>query len=270
MIGSATFLTGCGLFPSGAFCFFWRPIRKGKNTLIIGAFIRGRAVLITGAGGSIGAESVNQICTFGLGKIVLFDNDETELHNQGLRLQRLYPYLSGRLDFVTGDVRDEGRLREVFAAFRPQILFHAAAYKHVPMMETNPKEAAKVNVLEQLRHGGSLTVTHSEMKRYFMTVPEAVSLVLQASILGRGGEIFVLDMGGPVPIVEIAEELIRLHGLEPYKDIDIRFTGKPLRRCPAQGPANGNDPFLMGKPVGGVRSCNRPEREPREAGGGYR
>ena len=271
----------------------------------IGEFIRGKSVLITGAGGSIGSEIVVQTCAFGPEKVILFDNDETELHNQGLKLQRLFPHLLERLIFVTGDVRDEARLREVFDAHRPRIVFHAAAYKHVPMMEHNPKEAAKVNIfgtfalagaardhgvekfvmistdkavrptsvmgatkrmaeyicrafneinrdsaqlstrfmsvrfgnvlgsrgsvlplfLEQLKHGGPLTVTDREMKRYFMTIPEAVSLVLQASILGDGGEVFVLDMGEPVHIVDIAEELIRIHGLEPYKDIDIQFTG---------------------------------------------
>ena len=316
----------------------------------IGDFIRGKTVLITGAGGSIGAEIVNQVCTFAPEKVVLFDSDETELHNQWLKLQRLYPNLWGRLAFLTGDVRDEGRLREVFAEFRPRIVFHAAAYKHVPMMESNPKEAVKVNIfgtfalaktageygvekfvmistdkavrptsvmgatkrmaeyvcqalnrdsallfdgpgmadqagggdraigsimaaeierhnadgkivsqdrsdvaggpptgtrfvsvrfgnvlgsrgsvlplfLDQLKHGGPLTVTHSEMKRYFMTIPEAVSLVLQASILGEGGEVFVLDMGEPVHILDIAEELIRIHGMEPYKDVDIQFIG---------------------------------------------
>ena len=205
-------------------------------------------------------------------------------------------------------------VREVFDAWRPQIVFHAAAYKHVPMMESNPKEAVKVNIfgtfvvagaaknhgvekfimistdkavrptsvmgatkrmaeficnafnngaghprigrpqqngrsrrqtrfisvrfgnvlgsrgsvvplfLEQLKYGGPLTVTHKDVKRYFMTIPEAVSLVLQASILGNGGEVFVLDMGDPVKIIDIAEELIRIHGMEPYKDIDIQIT----------------------------------------------
>ena len=271
----------------------------------IGEFIRGKSLLITGAGGSIGSEIVAQICAFGPGKLILFDNDETELHNQGLKLQRLFPHLSEQLVFVTGDVRDEARLREVFKSCRPRIVFHAAAYKHVPMMEHNPKEAVKVNLfgtyalagvardhgvekfvmistdkavrptsvmgatkrmaehicqafneingdgaplstrfmsvrfgnvlgsrgsvlplfLEQLKYGGPLTVTDREMKRYFMTIPEAVSLVLQASILGNGGEVFVLDMGEPVHILDIAKELIRIHGLEPYKDIDIQFTG---------------------------------------------
>ena len=317
-------------------------------------FLEGKSVLITGAGGSIGMEIVTQVCAFGPRRLVLFDIDETELHNLGLRLTRLFPNFSGEIEYVTGDVRDELRVREVFAKYRPEIIFHAAAYKHVPMMEYNPREAAKVNIfgtynvaraavesgtetfvmistdkavrptsvmgatkrmaeficrtfneqrgtepllisspltsdtsplelnrdraqlsvtpaeaelisgcpqlsgnaklqdltpgptrfmsvrfgnvlgsrgsvlplfLEQLKHGGPLTVTDPEMKRYFMTIPEAVSLVLQASTLGQGGEVFVLDMGEPVMIVHIAEELIRLHGLEPNRDIDIRFTG---------------------------------------------
>jgi FlaA1/EpsC-like NDP-sugar epimerase len=300
-------------------------------------FLEGKSVLITGAGGSIGMEIVMQVCTFGPRRIVLFDIDETELHNLGLRLTRLLPHLSGEIEYVTGDVRDELRVQEVFVKYKPEIIFHAAAYKHVPMMEYNPREAVKVNIfgtyniaraavesgtetfvmistdkavrptsvmgatkrmaeficrtfnelnrdssllfsqpscpanrghdpefqgirvmspigptpapsttrfmsvrfgnvlgsrgsvlplfLEQLKHGGPLTVTDPEMKRYFMTIPEAVSLVLQASTLGQGGEVFVLDMGEPVKIVHIAEELIRLHGMEPNLDIDIRFTG---------------------------------------------
>jgi FlaA1/EpsC-like NDP-sugar epimerase len=109
-------------------------------------FLEGKSVLVTGAGGSIGMEIVTQVCAFGPRRLVLFEIDETELHNLGLRLGRLFPHLSGVIEYVTGDVRDEGRVREVFGKFRPEIVFHAAAYKHVPMMEHNPREAAKVNV----------------------------------------------------------------------------------------------------------------------------
>jgi FlaA1/EpsC-like NDP-sugar epimerase len=109
-------------------------------------FLEGKSVLVTGAGGSIGMEIVTQVCAFGPRRLVLFEIDETELHNLGLRLGRLFPHLSGIIEYVTGDVRDEGRVREVFRKFRPEIVFHAAAYKHVPMMEHNPREAAKVNV----------------------------------------------------------------------------------------------------------------------------
>jgi FlaA1/EpsC-like NDP-sugar epimerase len=311
---------------------------------VIRNFLEGKSVMVTGAGGSIGMEIVTQVCAFGPRHLILFEIDETELHNLSLRLARLFPYLTKNIEYVTGDIRDDLRVREVFEKYRPEILFHAAAYKHVPMMEYNPREAAKVNIfgtfniaraavaygtetfvmistdkavrptsvmgatkrmaefvcravgdqqagrrtmddgqwthgdtekntsctsasatnsrevissearilqsrsttrfmsvrfgnvlgsrgsvlplfLDQLKHGGPLTVTSPEMKRYFMTIPEAVSLVLQASTLGKGGEVFVLDMGEPVMIVRVAEELIRLHGLEPYKDIDIRFTG---------------------------------------------
>ena len=276
----------------------------------IEAFLQNESVLITGAGGSIGSEITRQVCSFSPKSLVLFDIDETELHNLGLKLDRLFPHLSGRLTYITGDIRDKTRVEEVFGEFSPRVIFHAAAYKHVPMMEHNPKEAVKVNMfgtyalaeaavrhgvmkfimistdkavrptsvmgatkrlaeyicmafneeggnligagangqstrfvsvrfgnvlgsrgsvlplfLDQLKDGGPLTVTHEEMKRYFMTIPEAVSLVLQASVIGSGGEVLVLDMGEPVRIVEVAEELIRLHGLKPYHDIDIKFTG---------------------------------------------
>jgi FlaA1/EpsC-like NDP-sugar epimerase len=284
----------------------------------IRAFLRARTILVTGAGGSIGSEIVLQACAFDPERVLLFDVDETELHNLGLRLRRMFPHLVDSVVYITGDIRDQARLREVFEQYRPEIVFHAAAYKHVPMMEFNPKEAVKVNVfgtynlasaaqahgvekfvmissdkavrptsvmgatkrmaehicgalndsalgkmalvpddparrhpaavpstrflsvrfgnvlgsrgsvlplfLEQLKYGGPLTVTHPDMRRYFMTIPEAVSLVLQASILGNGGEVFVLDMGKPVKILDIAEELIRIHGMEPYKDIEIRIT----------------------------------------------
>ena len=308
----------------------------GRQSIAIDAagiegFLKGRRILVTGAGGSIGSELVMQVCTYQPAEVVLFDIDETELHNLGLKLQRRFPQLQGALHFVTGDVRDERRVEKVFQAFRPQVVFHAAAYKHVPMMEHNATEAVKVNILgthiltgravahgvekfimistdkavrptsvmgatkrvaeyicgayhssallsphpprpeiwghdpefpgirvispnlltpgptqfvsvrfgnvlgsrgsvlplflDQLKHGEPLTVTHKEMKRYFMTIPEAVSLVLQAAVIGQDGEVMVLDMGEPVLLMEFAEELIRLHGLEPYKDIDIRVTG---------------------------------------------
>lgn len=285
----------------------------------IEGFLKDRVILITGAGGSIGSEISTQVCAFNPQKVILFDIDETDLHNLELKLKKSFPFLfieketktdySQRVLFITGDVRDSERVDEVFRLFSPDIVFHAAAYKHVPMMEYNPQEAVKVNMfgtytvvkasaahgvkkfimistdkavrptsvmgatkrmaenickafgaeglglramglnkgtefisvrfgnvlgsrgsvlpifLEQLKHGGPLTVTHKEMQRYFMTIPEAVSLVLQASIIGHSCEVMALDMGTPVAIVTLAEELIRLHGLEPYKDIDIEFSG---------------------------------------------
>jgi FlaA1/EpsC-like NDP-sugar epimerase len=277
----------------------------GRQSVVVDSsalesFIAGKAVLITGAGGSIGAEIVIQVCAFQPDRLIVFDSDETELHNLGLRLQRRFPHLADRVIYANGDIRDRGRVEEIFRELAPQIVFHAAALKHVPLMEFNPKEAVKVNVfgtyelakaavlngidkfvmistdkavrptsvmgatkrvaeyvcqamngaggqtqfvsvrfgnvlgsrgsvlptfLDQLRHGEALTVTHPDMKRYFMTIPEAVTLVLQAAVIGRGGEVMVLDMGEPVKITDFAEELIRIHGLEPYKDVDINFMG---------------------------------------------
>lgn len=265
----------------------------------IESFLKGTVILVTGAGGSIGSEIVMQVCGFDPAKVVLFDYDETALHNMRQKIQRRFPLLAENAVCTVGDVRDEVRVHEVFTAYSPGIVFHAAAYKHVPMMEFNPREAVKSNIfgtylmakasveagvhkfvmistdkavmptsimgatkrmaenvcrafngsgrtefiavrfgnvlgsrgsvlplfLEQLKHGGPLTVTHKDMRRYFMTIPEAVSLVLQASIIGRGGDVLVLDMGVPITIVKLAEELIKMHGLEPYKDIDIQFTG---------------------------------------------
>ncbi|MBS1238656.1 MAG: UDP-N-acetylglucosamine 4,6-dehydratase / UDP-4-dehydro-6-deoxy-2-acetamido-D-glucose 4-reductase [Deltaproteobacteria bacterium] len=288
---------------------------------VISEFLRDKTVLITGAGGSIGSELVMQVCAFRPGRVILFDIDDTDLHTMTLRVNKHYPRLADKTFFIIGDVKDEQRVLEVFREFKPQIVFHAAAFKHVPMMEHNPKEAVKVNIfgtyilakialdckverfimistdkavrptsvmgatkrvaeyicqamnsgnreseivngemqstqaigqrvesgtkfisvrfgnvlgsrgsviplfLEQLKNGGPLTVTHKDMVRFFMTIPEAVSLILQASTMGEGGEVFVLDMGEPVKIVELAEELITIQGLRPYKDIDIEFTG---------------------------------------------
>ncbi len=271
----------------------------------IGALIRAKVVLVTGAGGSIGSEIVMQAASFQPERLILFDVDETELHRMELRLKRVYPRhfsadggSGGRFAFVVGDIGNPERVRSVFSAYGPDIVFHAAAYKHVPMMEHNPGEAVRVNMfgthvlaasaarsgvrkfimissdkavmptsvmgatkrmaenicaafgtgrtafmsvrfgnvlgsrgsvlpifMDQLKSGGPLTVTHREIKRYFMTISEAVSLVLQAAVIGKGGEVLVLDMGEPVRIAELAEELIRMNGLEPYKDIGIEFTG---------------------------------------------
>jgi FlaA1/EpsC-like NDP-sugar epimerase len=265
----------------------------------IGSFLNQKKVLITGAGGSIGSEISLQTCQFNPSELILFDIDETELFNLELKLNKLFKADGVKLHFIVGDIRDYKKLEEVIESFRPQIIFHSAAYKHVPMMEYNPDEAVKVNVfgtynlaklstqfnvekfinistdkvvkpksimgatkrmaeyickafndsnktefvsvrfgnvigsrgsvltvwLEQIKQGGPITVTHPDMKRYFMTISEAVSLVLMASVVGRGGEILVLDMGEPVKILDLAEQFIKLHGLEPYKDIDIIFTG---------------------------------------------
>lgn len=284
----------------------------------IGEFIKGKTVLVTGAGGSIGSEIIMQVCSLCPKKIILFDIDETELHSLEMKISRKYKTekqsiegisfvdILNKVSFVVGDVRDRERLEKIFKKFSPQIVFHSAAYKHVPMMEYNPEEAVKVNIfgtynlanvsanygvekfimistdkvvrptsvmgltkrmaegicmafnggetdetkskrtafisvrfgnvlgsrgsilpifLEQLKQGGPITVTHKDMKRYFMTIPEAVALVLQASVIGKGGEVMVLDMGEPVKIVTLAEELINLHGLKPYEDIKIEFTG---------------------------------------------
>lgn len=268
---------------------------------LIKDFLSEKVVLVTGAGGSIGSEIVTQVCAFNPHKIILFDVDETELHNLSLKLKKRYPHFYEKLHYVVGDVRDELRVREIFQKYLPQVVFHAAAYKHVPMMEENVREAIKVNIfgtenlaraatefaaekfvmistdkavrptsvmgatkrlaervckaygeasgtktefvsvrfgnvlgsrgsalplfMDQIRAGGPITITHHEMKRYFMTIPEAVTLVLQASAVGRDNEVMVLDMGEPVLIVKLAEDLIRLQGFEPYQDIDIEFIG---------------------------------------------
>jgi FlaA1/EpsC-like NDP-sugar epimerase len=259
--------------------------------------LSGRTVLITGAGGSIGSELARQIAGFKPQQLILFERSESDLHNIEIELRERFAALN--LAPVIGDITDVDQLEEVLAAYRPQTVFHAAAYKHVPMMErhlfqavrnnifgtanvaraamdagvedflmissdkaVNPtnimgatKRAAELvvaalqsrgatrfvsvrfgNVLgsngsvlplfrRQIAERRAVTVTHPEVMRYFMTTTEAVQLVLQASTMGRGGEIFVLDMGEPVRIADLARKLIRLSGLEPDRDIEIKFTG---------------------------------------------
>lgn len=263
----------------------------------INAYLRGRRVLVTGAAGSIGSEICRQVARFGPEKLVLFENAETPLFHLEKELRESYPEIS--LIPSLSDIRDRARVSRVFQDHQPQVVFHAAAYKHVPMSEVNPIEVVKNNVFgtknivdasfknnaenfvlistdkavnptnimgatkrvaeiyvqclprknmtkattvrfgnvlgshgsviptfrEQILKGGPVTVTHPEITRFFMTIPEAVQLVLQAGCMGFGGEIFLLDMGEPVKIIRLAEEMIRLSGRRPYEDIEITFTG---------------------------------------------
>jgi FlaA1/EpsC-like NDP-sugar epimerase len=259
--------------------------------------IRGQSVLVTGAGGSIGSEVCRQVCRFGCKTIVLLEQAENALYEIHRELSRKHPSID--IVPIIADVTDRTRMEAVFRQHRPNAVFHAAAHKHVPMMEWNPGEAVKNNVFgtrtvadmadafgaerfvmistdkavnptsvmgatkrvaeiyiqalsqrsktrfvtvrfgnvlgsngsvvplfkEQIARGGPITVTHPEMKRYFMTIPEACQLVLQAGAMGDGGEIFILDMGEPVKIVDLARDLIRLSGLREGEDIEIQFSG---------------------------------------------
>jgi FlaA1/EpsC-like NDP-sugar epimerase len=278
------------------------------DTSAIAAMIRGRRVLVTGGGGSIGSELCRQVLRFRPQSLVILGHGENsvfEIHNE---LARMLGSLATaeqdaeplpQIHPVIADIRMIDRLRPVFEHYQPEVVFHAAAHKHVPLMEANPIEAATNNVLgtenllevsaalgvecfvmissdkavnptsvmgaskraaellmhqaatqtgkpyvavrfgnvlgsrgsvvltfqKQILAGGPVSVTHPEMTRYFMTIPEAVQLVLQAATLGQGGEIFMLDMGEPVKISDLARDLIRLSGLEVERDIDIRYTG---------------------------------------------
>jgi FlaA1/EpsC-like NDP-sugar epimerase len=264
----------------------------------ISDFVSGRTVLVTGAGGSIGSEICRQVLRFGPRSLVLLERGETplfEIENE-LRLipgsgEKLFPYIA--------DICDERRMGEIFHKHLPEVVFHAAAYKHVPMMENNIHEAVQNNIFgtkiisdlllktggeafvlistdkavnptsvmgatkrmaemyiqgiqqeegpkflavrfgnvlgstgsvipmfkKQIQDGGPVTVTHPEMQRYFMTIPEAAQLVLQAASIGEGGEIYLLDMGEPIKIVDLARDLIKLSGLRPDEDVQIVFMG---------------------------------------------
>lgn len=263
----------------------------------IAEYIQEKTVLVTGGGGTIGSELSRQIASFKPKKLIIFDIYENNAYSLQMDLERQYPDLD--LKVLIGSVRNLERLRSIFAEERPDIVYHAAAHKHVPLMEVSPNEAVKNNVFgtlnvvqaadefgvsrfvlistdkavnptsvmgaskricemiiqsynersktdyvavrfgnvlgssgsvvplfrSQIAAGGPITVTHPDIVRYFMTIPEAVSLVLQAGAYARGGEIFILDMGKPVKILDLARNLLRLSGLKEGEDIDIVFTG---------------------------------------------
>ena len=269
------------------------PVELDEQNLM--EFLSGKSVMVTGAGGSIGAELARQIVRFNPATVLLVERAEFALFNTELELRETWPGLS--LLPLVADICDDARMRSIFETYRPQVILHAAAHKHVPMMESNPTEAVKNNVLgthligklagefgvevfvlistdkavrprsvmgatkrtaelvvqdlddlyptryvavrfgnvigsagsvipifrDQIRKGGPVTVTHKDMKRYFMTIPEAAQLVLQAGAMGAGGEIFILDMGEPVNILDLAKEIITLSGLKPFEDIEIAF-----------------------------------------------
>ncbi len=263
----------------------------------IQGYIENRVVLVTGGGGSIGSELCRQIAAVKPKKLLILDNYENNAYAIQNEIRRNFPQLD--LFTVIASIRERDRMEEIFEAHRPQVIFHAAAHKHVPLMEANPQEAVKNNIFgtrnvaecadkygaerfvlistdkavnptnimgaskrvaemviqsldkesetefiavrfgnvlgsngsviplfkEQIEKGGPVTVTHEEVTRYFMTIPEAVQLVIQAGSMAKGGEVFVLDMGEPVKIIDLARNLIRLSGFEPDQDIEIKVVG---------------------------------------------
>ncbi|RJQ68741.1 MAG: polysaccharide biosynthesis protein [Desulfobacteraceae bacterium] len=260
-------------------------------------YLNNRTVLVTGGGGSIGSELCRQVAGLQPAKLIIFDHSEFNLYDIDYELRSLFPDL--KIINVLGDLKNYDRVDWVFRKFTPDVVFHAAAYKHVPMLELNPAEGVQNNVFgtrmvadaadryqvdrfvlvstdkavnpanvmgttkriaeiycqnldlrsqtkfittrfgnvlgsagsvvplfeKQIKNGGPVTVTHREIKRYFMTIPEAVGLILQAGSMGKGGEIFVLEMGEPIYIRDLAEQMIRLSGLVPHRDIQIEYIG---------------------------------------------
>jgi FlaA1/EpsC-like NDP-sugar epimerase len=275
------------------------PIRLDNQVLF--SELAGRRILISGAAGSIGGEIARQVLHYGPREVVLVDQAESNLYDLQMELARRFPDLMARCSFVVADVTQYARMEKIFEEHIPDLVYHAAAYKHVPLMETFPGEAARVNVFgtkvmadlaerfktskfvmvstdkavnptnvmgaskriaemyvqslgdhpncptqfvttrfgnvlgsngsvvplftRQIEEGGPITITHPNIVRFFMTIPEACNLVMEAGAMGKGGEIFVFDMGKPVKIYDLAVKMIRLSGLEPGKDIHIEFTG---------------------------------------------
>jgi FlaA1/EpsC-like NDP-sugar epimerase len=267
------------------------------NTRMVSGYLAGKCVLITGGGGSIGAELARQVCTVAPRRLVIFDIYENTAYELEQELIRRYDDIDIHVEI--GSIRDQKRLEQIFSVYRPDVVFHAAAHKHVPLMESSPREAVLNNIFgtlnvvqaadqheashfifistdkavnptsvmgatkrmgeiivqyyaarsrtcftavrfgnvlgshgsaipffkQQIAEGGPVTITHPEISRYFMTIPESARLVIQAGGMAHGGEIFILDMGEPMRIEELARKLIRLSGLTPGVDIEIRYIG---------------------------------------------
>ena len=272
-----------------------KPVALDQQAIV--SYLQNKVVLVTGSGGSIGSELCRQVAYLKPSRLVIFDQGEFNLYSIDHELREDFPYLEVKT--VLGDVKNRERVDWVFRKFRPDVIFHAAAYKHVPMVEINPAEGVCTNVIgtklvaeaanqyksecfvmistdkavnpanvmgctkriaeifcqnlatrsktrfittrfgnvlgsagsvvplfeKQIQNGGPVTVTHRDITRFFMTIPEAVGLILQAGSMGEGGEIFVLDMGKPMLIRQLAEQMIRLSGLVPGRDIEIVYTG---------------------------------------------
>ncbi|MBW2091846.1 MAG: polysaccharide biosynthesis protein [Deltaproteobacteria bacterium] len=266
------------------------------ETKHVSEYLNDKTILVTGAGGSIGSELCRQICRFNPAKMILLDAVEQNLFQLEMKLKQEYEYLNFNL--ILGNILNQKLVEKIFHEHRPHVVFHAAAYKHVPLVELNPWEGVFNNLIgtrnlidaslehgverfilvstdkavrpssvmgatkriaelmvqtveqsktrcvavrfgnvvgssgsviplfrKQIEKGGPVTVTHPEMRRYFMTIPEAAQLILQAASMGQGGEIFILDMGTPIKVVDLAKDLIRLSGFEPDRDIEIKFIG---------------------------------------------
>ncbi len=295
----------------------------------ISGYIEGKIVMVTGGGGSIGSELCRQIAKFRPRRLVALDIYENSVFELANEMRSTFPHIE--LEVVIASVTDYQRMEEVFNKYKPHVIFHAAAHKHVPLMENNPKEAVTNNILgtkimidlaekhaterfvmistdkavnptnvmgttkrvgemilqnksitgkttfaavrfgnvlgsngsvipifrKQIERGGPVTVTHEEITRYFMTIPEAVELVIQAGAMAQGGEIFILDMGEPVKIIELAENVITLSGYVPYVDIDIEITGlrpgeklhEELLLDEENAEKSSHDKIFMGQPL---------------------